>query len=80
VLGVVYKLTEPLGAEESAMALIMLGVSVIVARSKTVLLNNLKHSSPRIKKVSGIVLAIVGLFLVYVTIDLQFFVQTFFPK
>jgi len=58
----------------------MLGVSLLVAKSKTILLNGVKHSTPRIKQASSVVLIGVGLFLIYVTLNLQFFVQTFFPK
>ena len=62
------------------MASLMLGVSLLVARSKTVLINNLKYSTPKIKKASSIILIAVGTFLIYATIDLQSFVQIFFPK
>ncbi len=62
-----------------SMASLMLGVSLLVAKSKTVLLNNLKYSTPKIKRASSILLIVVGAFLIYATINLQFFVQTFFP-
>jgi len=64
----------------TTMASLMLGVSLIVAKSKTALLNNLKQSTPKVKKASSIVLIGVGIFLIYATLNLQFFVQTFFPK
>ncbi len=64
----------------ASMALLMLSVSLLVAKSKTVLINNLKYSTRKIKKASSIALIAVGVFLIYATINLQFFVQTFFPK
>ena len=64
----------------ATMASLMVGISLLVAKSKTVLLNNLKASTPKIKKVSSIILIGVGVFLIYATLNLQFFVQTFFPK
>jgi cytochrome c-type biogenesis protein len=63
-----------------SMASLMLGISLLIAKSKTVIINYLKYSTPKIKKASAIILIAVGLFLVYATINLQFFVQTFFPK
>jgi len=63
----------------ATMASLMLTVSLLVSKSKTVLLTNLKHSTPRIKKASSTILIAVGIFLIYATLNLQFFVQTFFP-
>jgi len=64
----------------ATMASLMLGVSLLVAKSKTVLLNSLKQSTPKVKKASSMILIGVGVFLIYATLNLQFFVQTFFPK
>ncbi len=61
------------------MGVLMLGVSLLVADSKHVLINNLKYSTPKIKKVSSTILIAVGAFLIYATINLEFFVRTFFP-
>jgi cytochrome c biogenesis protein CcdA len=58
----------------------MLGISFLVARSESVLLNRVKHSTSKIKQSSSIILIAVGVFLIYATLNLQFFVQTFFPK
>ncbi len=63
----------------ASMASLMLGVSLLVSESKTVLVNNLRYSTPKIKKASSIILMAVGAFLIYATINLQFFVRTFFP-
>lgn len=63
----------------ASMAALMIGVSLLVATSKTVLINDLKYSTPKIKKASSMILIVVGAFLIYVTINVQFFVQTFFP-
>ncbi len=63
----------------ASMASLMLGVSLLVSKSKTVLLNELKYSTPKIKKAASIILIVVGAFLIYATINLQFFVRTFFP-
>jgi cytochrome c-type biogenesis protein len=62
------------------MASLMLGISLLVAKSRVILINILKSSTPKIKKASSIILIAVGTFLIYATINLQFFVQTFFPK
>lgn len=64
----------------STMAALMLGISLLVGRSKNVLINYLKASTPKIKKATSLILLAVGAFLIYATINLQFFVQTFFPK
>ncbi len=63
----------------ASMASLMLGVSLLVSKSKTVLLNDLRYSTPKIKKASSIILIVVGAFLIYATINLQFFVRIFFP-
>ncbi len=63
----------------ATVASLMLGVSLLVAKSKTVLINDLKYSTPKIKKGSSIILMAVGAFLIYATINLQLFVQTLFP-
>ncbi len=63
----------------ASMASLMLGVSILVSKSKTVLVNDLKFSTPKIKKASSMILIMVGAFLIYATINLQLFVRTFFP-
>ncbi len=63
----------------STMGVLMLGVSLLVADSKHVLIKDLKYSTPKIKKVSSTILIAVGAFLIYATINLGFFVRTFFP-
>ncbi len=63
----------------ASMASLMLGVSLLVSKSKTILVNDLKYSTPKIKKASSIILIVVGAFLIYATINLQLFVRTFFP-
>ncbi len=63
----------------ATMASLMLGVSLLVSKSKTVLVDNLRYSTPKIKKASSMILIAVGAFLIYATINLQFFVRTFFP-
>jgi len=62
------------------MVLLMLGISVLVAQSKNILITRLKASATAIKKAASILLLAVGTFLIYATINLQFFVQTLFPK
>jgi len=64
----------------ATMASLMVGISMLLGKSKTVLLNNLKQSTPQIKKASSVILIGVGVFLIYATLNLQFFVQVFFPK
>lgn len=68
---VVYSLT---------MASLMLLVSLLVVNSRNILIQNLKASTPKIKRVTSLILIAVGAFLIYATVNLQFFVQTFFPK
>ncbi len=62
------------------MASLMLGISLLIAKSRTELISNLKHSTPKVKKASALILVAVGAFLIYATINLQFFIQTFFPR
>ncbi len=62
------------------MASLMLGISLLVAKSKTELITELKYSTPKVKKVSALILVAVGAFLIFATVNLQFLVQTFFPK
>jgi cytochrome c-type biogenesis protein len=64
----------------ATMSSLMLAVSLLVAKSKTMLLYSLKRSTPKIKKTSSLVLIGVGVFLIYSTLNLEFFVQSFFPK
>ncbi len=68
---VVYSLT---------MVSLMLGISLLIARSKSILIGRLKASTPNIKRATSTILVAVGVFLIYATVNLQFFVQTFFPK
>ncbi|MBI3023823.1 MAG: hypothetical protein HYY68_08920 [Thaumarchaeota archaeon] len=63
----------------ASMASLMLGVSLLVSKSKTLLIGDLKYSTPKIKKATSMVLIVVGAFLIYATINLQFFVRTLFP-
>jgi cytochrome c-type biogenesis protein len=62
------------------MALLMIGISFLVAESKISLMNDLKASTPKIKKISSLLLVVVGVFLIYATLNLSFFVSFFFPK
>ncbi len=64
----------------ATMASLMLGVSLLVAESKTVLVSSLKYSTAKVKKASSAILIVVGVFLIYATLNLQFFVQALFPR
>lgn len=64
----------------STMALLMIVLSLLVSKSKFILIDRLKASTPRIKKATSLILLAVGAFLIYATINLQFFIQAFFPK
>ncbi len=62
------------------MASLMVGISLLIAKSKAALINSLKASTPKIKRVTSLVLIAVGTFLIYVSLNLGFFVSVFFPK
>lgn len=61
------------------MAVLMLIVAVLVSLSKESLLDQLRASTGTVKKASGVILAVVGLFLVLSTVFVQSFTKIFFP-
>ncbi len=61
------------------MVLLMLAISMLVAHSKNILITRLKASATTIKKAASILLLVVGAFVIYATINLQFFVRALFP-
>ena len=61
------------------MVVLMLGISILVGLSKDTLINKLKAKSGTIKKFTGIVLFLVGLFLLLSSIFTKTFVGILFP-
>lgn len=61
------------------MVILMLLISILVGLSKDALINKMKTSSGKIKKFSGIVMALVGLFLLISAIFTKIFVGVLFP-
>ncbi|MDE1852871.1 MAG: cytochrome c biogenesis protein CcdA [Thaumarchaeota archaeon] len=61
----------------ATMASLMVGISLMVAKSKTVMLGSLKHSTRRVKKASSLLMIGVGAFLVYATLNLQLLLSLF---
>lgn len=59
---------------------LMLGISLLVGTSQSVLLRQLRTSSRAIQRVSSIVLLLVGGALVYFTVDVGVFRDLFFPS
>jgi cytochrome c biogenesis protein CcdA len=63
----------------ATMAALMLLISLLVGTSQDALLRNMRASSRAIQRVSSIALMLVGMGLVYFTIDLGAFRDLFFP-
>jgi len=63
----------------ATMAALMLLISLLVATSQDALLRNMRASSRAIQRVSSIALILVGVGLVYFTIDVGTFRGLFFP-
>ena len=61
------------------MVVLMLLISILVGLSKDTLLNKMKASSGKIKKFTGIILFLVGLFLLLSAIFTKTFVRILFP-
>ena len=61
------------------MVVLMLGISILVGLSKDTLINKLKSKSGTIKKFTGIILFLVGLFLLLSSIFTKTFVRILFP-
>jgi len=61
------------------LATLMIAMSLLVGYSQNTMIARLRGSSPKIKKVSGIILAIVGLFLLLSAIFVREFVSVLFP-
>ena len=61
------------------MVVLMLGISILVGLSKDTLINKMKSSSGTIKKFTGIVLFLVGLFLLLSSIFTGTFTSILFP-
>jgi cytochrome c biogenesis protein CcdA len=63
----------------ATMAALMLLISLLVGTSQDALLRNIRASSRSIQRVSSIALMLVGVVLVYFTIDVGTFGGIFFP-
>ena len=61
------------------MVVLMLGISILVGLSKDTMINKMKESSGTIKKFTGIILFLVGLFLLLSAIFTKTFVKILFP-
>ena len=61
------------------LATLMIAMSLLVGYSQNTMITHLRGSSSKIKKVSGIILAIVGLFLLLSAIFVREFVSVLFP-
>jgi len=61
------------------MVVLMLLISILVGLSKDTLINKMKASSGSIKKFTGIILFLVGLFLLLSSIFIRTFVRILFP-
>lgn len=61
------------------MAILMLAVSLLVGLSREGLLNVVRNSVPTIKKTSGVILVIVGTFLIFSAVFVQTFTKLLFP-
>jgi len=64
----------------AVMAILMVFVASLVALSKETLLSQLKANMATIKKVSGVILVFVGLFMLLSTLFLRTYTQIFFPQ
>ena len=58
---------------------LMLLISGLVAASHETLIGRLKASTPSIKKVSSVLLVLVGLFNIFSSLNVSLFVQLLFP-
>jgi cytochrome c-type biogenesis protein len=63
----------------ATMASLMAIVSVLSLNSSGVLIHKMKVSSPKIKKISGVVLIVVGLIIIYFAVNLQLYIKLFYP-
>ena len=61
------------------MSSLMAIVSALSLNSSGILIHKMKVSSPKIKKVSGIVLVVVGLIIIYFAVNLQLYIKLFYP-
>jgi cytochrome c-type biogenesis protein len=63
----------------ATMSSLMAIVSALSLNSNGVLIHKMKVSSPKIKKISGIVLVVVGLIIIYFAVNLQLYIKLFYP-
>lgn len=68
-----------LGIFAGTMGVLMLLVSGLVAASQDTLVQQLKASADRIRRVAGVLLILVGLFTLVTVVNQPWFVQRFFP-
>ena len=61
------------------MSSLMAIVSALSLNSSGILIHKMKVSSPKIKKISGIVLVVVGLIIIYFAVNLQLYIKLFYP-
>ena len=61
------------------MALLMIIVSLLIAFSKETLLQSLRQSTVAIQRVSGVLLLIVGIFLILSSVFITAFTNILFP-
>lgn len=64
----------------TTMAGLMLGIALLVGTSQHILLRRLRASSRSIQRVSSVLLVLVGVGLIYFTIDVGTFRDLFFPS
>lgn len=63
----------------ATMSSLMAIVSALSLNSNGILIHKMKVSSPKIKKISGIVLVVVGLIIIYFAVNLQLYIKLFYP-
>ena len=63
----------------ATMSSLMAIVSALSLNSNGVLIHKMKVSSPKIKKISGIVLVVIGLIIIYFAVNLQLYIKLFYP-
>ena len=61
------------------MVLLMIIISILASLSKTTLLVNLKANTVTIKKITGVIVILIGLFLIWNSIFLESFTKLVFP-
>lgn len=63
----------------ATMSSLMAIVSALSLNSNGILIHKMKVSSPKIKKISGIVLVVIGLIIIYFAVNLQLYIKLFYP-